>query len=101
MTSCTRTVDIYDDGVSGNAQITNTYINTGTCFITVPAAGYYNICYHARFKQGGNAGDVTIQAGSTTYAAAFGDADERDWRSSGICFPAVIFRTIFSMSLFN
>ena len=40
----------------------------------------------SRFQQGGNSGDVTIAAGSQQYAAAFGDADERDWRSTGTCF---------------
>ena len=90
MTSCTRTVDLYDDGTAGTgSQVSNTYINTGTCFITAPRAGYYNICFHGRFKLGGNAGDVTVQVGGTQFAAAFGDADERDWRSTGICFPAV------------
>ena len=44
---------------------------------------------HSRFRQGGNAGDVTVQAGGTTYAAAFGDGDERDWRSTGQCFYQV------------
>ena len=39
-----------------------------------------------RFQQGGNSGDVTIAAGSQQYAAAFGDADQRDWRSTGTCF---------------
>ena len=29
---------------------------------------------------------MTIAAGSQQYAAAFGDADERDWRSTGTCF---------------
>ena len=82
--------------------------NTGSCFHTAPAAGIYRLCFHARchinhlhimahlimyshsrFRQGGNAGDVTVQAGGTTYAAAFGDGDERDWRSTGQCFYQV------------
>ena len=105
LTSCTRTLDDY---WLASAQTQNGQTNTGTCFFTTVATepGYYRICMHARsllsklnpqisnnpllrFKQGGNAGDVTIQAGSTTYAGAFGDGDQRDWRSTGQCFIQV------------
>ena len=47
-----------------------------------------------RFKKGGNAGDITIAAGGQQYAAAFGDGDERDWRSSGHCFIYVSISTV-------
>merc|ERR1712029_638081 len=41
-----------------------TYVNAGSCIFTAPnIPGYYNICFHARFKGGGNSNDVTIQAG--------------------------------------
>merc|ERR1719327_2456083 len=36
---------------------------------------------------------VTIEAGGTTYAGAFGDADTRDWRSTGTCFIAELAAT--------
>ena len=77
---------------------------TGSCFHTAPQNGIYRLCFHARwhfltilfnsifvfrFRQGGNAGDVTVTAGGTTYAAAFGDGDQRDWRSTGQCFYQV------------
>ena len=89
LTGCTRTLDAYASGavvaITNNGQT-----NTGTCFFTAPEPGYYNICFHARFKNSGNSNDVTIAAGSQQYAAAFGDADTRDWRSTGTCFIYVI-----------
>merc|ERR1712198_508061 len=33
---------------------------------------------------------ATITSNSATYAAAFGDADTRDWRSTGVCFIALL-----------
>jgi len=86
LTGCTRTIDAYASGTENAAFTTNTYTITGTCFFSAPVAGYYNICFHARFKNSGNSNDVTIAAGSQQYAAAFGDADTRDWRSTGTCF---------------
>merc|ERR1711862_457196 len=91
LTNCGRLHDIAAipaDLTAGGAPVktSNANTNTGTCFHTAPATGIYRLCFHARFRQGGNAGDVTVQAGGTTYAAAFGDGDERDWRSTGQCF---------------
>ena len=90
LTGCTRTIDAFASSAENAAFTTNTYTITGTCFFSAPVAGYYNICFHARFKNSGNSNDVTIAAGSQQYAAAFGDADTRDWRSTGTCFIYVI-----------
>jgi len=84
LTNCGRLHDMYALGTA--TKNTNQNTNTGSCFHTAPTNGIYRLCFHARFKQGGNAGDVTVQAGGTTYAAAFGDGDQRDWRSTGQCF---------------
>merc|ERR1712227_977947 len=75
LTNCGRLHDIAAipaDLTAGGAPVktSNANTNTGTCFHTAPATGIYRICFHARFRQGGNAGDVTVQAGGTTYAAA-------------------------------
>ena len=90
LTGCTRTYDVFSNNGDTTITGTNQYTNTGTCFFTAPVTGYYNICFHARFKNSGNSNDVTIAAGSQQYAAAFGDADTRDWRSTGTCFIYVI-----------
>merc|ERR1711936_331824 len=82
--NCATTLDdFYDSG--GTTLVTNTYTNPSSCSMTAPKNGYYNVCVYARFKKGGNAGDVTIALGGTTYAAAFGDAVGDDWRSTGTC----------------
>ena len=100
------TIDNYVSSTATSVTA-NGQTNAGSCIFTAPIGGYYNICFHARFKgvkfkfwatlnntsilflKSGNSNDVTIQAGGTTYAGAFGDADTRDWRSTGTCFIAV------------
>ena len=54
-----------------------------------------------RFKKGGNAGDITIAAGGQQYAAAFGDGDERDWRSSGHCFIYVSISSVSTVLIYT
>merc|ERR1712168_1357971 len=82
--NCATTLDdFYDSG--GSTLVTNTYTNPSSCTMTAPKNGYYNVCVYARIKKGGNAGDVTVALGGTTYAAAFGDAVDGDWRSTGTC----------------
>jgi len=62
--------------------------NTGTGTFTVPTlanpSGYYNICGFARFQNSGNAVDITIKKNGAV-VAAFGDAVQTDWRSTGTC----------------
>merc|ERR1712168_593883 len=89
LTNCAVTIDNYVSNTATSVTA-NSKTTAGSCLFTAPINGYYNICFHARFKGSGNSNDVTIQAGGTTYAAAFGDADTRDWRSTGVCFIALL-----------
>merc|ERR1712002_739815 len=54
--------------------------NTGQTFKN----GYYHVCAFFRFKNSGNSNDVTILHNGAVYAA-FGNADQSDWRSTGVC----------------
>jgi len=92
LTNCAVTIDNYVSNTATSVTA-NGQTNAGSCIFTAPIGGYYNICFHARFKGSGNSNDVTIQAGGTTYAGAFGDADTRDWRSTGTCFIALLAAT--------
>merc|ERR1712080_86804 len=49
-----------------------------------PADGWYNVCAFFRFRNTGNSNDVTILKDGSV-VAAFGNADTRDWRSTGNC----------------
>jgi len=49
-----------------------------------PADGWYNVCSFFRFRNTGNSNDVTILKDGAV-VAAFGNADTRDWRSTGNC----------------
>jgi len=84
LSNCLRTLDTFFNS-GGTTLVTNTYSQESSCQLTAPVNGYYNVCASARFKKGGNAGDVTIGLGTTTYAAGFGDAVGDDWRSTGTC----------------
>merc|ERR1711981_236794 len=58
-----------------------------TGIFTVPTGakpGWYNICAFARFRNTGNSNDVVIRK-SGSVIAAFGNADQSDWRSTGTC----------------
>lgn len=82
ITGWTENLDTYyaasASTTSGNAFIPSTGV------FTPPVAGYYNICGFARFKNSGTSNDITIYKGSSRIAA-FGDAVEDDWRSTGTC----------------
>merc|ERR1712080_676963 len=58
--------------------------SSGTFTVPTGLAGYYNICVFFRFLKGGNAVDVTLKVNGAR-VAAFGDAIEYDWRSTGTC----------------
>merc|ERR1712243_377173 len=79
LTNCASTLNVVDTSVTAGTVTSNsaTWLNAGSCIFTAPINGYYNVCYHARFKGGGNSNDVTVQAGGTTYAAAFGCRHQR------------------------
>jgi len=83
ITSWTQSLDIYYT-TTAVIDSTTSYVSTSGGTYTAPVAGYYNICAFLRFKQGGNAVDVTVYAGGSV-VAGFGDAVDQDWRSTGTC----------------
>jgi len=83
ITGWTSNLDIYYAGKTVTEQTAVTF-NTGTGTFTAPAEGWYNICASMRFKQGGNSNDVTIKKNGAVIAA-FGNAVDWDWRSTGTC----------------
>jgi len=83
ITGWTSNLDIYYAGKTVTEQTAVTF-NTGTGTFTAPAEGWYNICASMRFKQGGNSNDVTIKKNGAVIAA-FGNAVDYDWRSTGTC----------------
>merc|ERR1711915_26887 len=89
LTNCAVTIDHYVSNTATSVT-SNSKTTSGSCLFTAPIGGYYNICYYARFKGGGNSNDVTITAAGNSYYGAFGDADGRDWRSTGTCFVALL-----------
>jgi len=88
VTGWTETLDVYyaagaAAGTAGAVQATKLVTASSGTF-TAPVAGYYNICAFFRFLKGGNSVDITLKV-SGTRVAAFGDAIEYDWRSTGTC----------------
>lgn len=88
VTGWTETLDVYytAGGAAGTAGTLSTtkLVTASSGTFTAPANGYYNICAFFRFLKGGNAVDVTIKV-SGSRVAAFGDAIQYDWRSTGTC----------------
>merc|ERR1711934_17866 len=79
----TKNVDVhYAAGTTGTAT---TCCQFSSNQFTVVTKGYYSICGWLRFKQGGNSVDITIKVDGSV-KAAFGDAIQTDWRSTGTCF---------------
>merc|ERR1712179_34322 len=59
----------------------------------VPAVrGYYKICAYFRFRNTGNSNDVTIRKNGNVIAA-FGNAIQNDWRSTGTCVTTTLATT--------
>jgi hypothetical protein len=81
ITGWTTNLDTYY-AAGGSTLVSNTYFVNG--IFTAPVAGYYNICGFFRFRNSGNANDVSIYKG-TARVASFGDAIGNDWRSTGTC----------------
>merc|ERR1711973_1010717 len=53
LTNCASTLNVADDSITAATITSNsaTYVNAGSCIFTAPnIPGYYNICFHARFK---------------------------------------------------
>merc|ERR1712080_518892 len=90
VTGWTETLDIHyaagtaagTDGVQSTIKLVTA--SSGTFTVPTGLAGYYNICVFFRFLKGGNAVDVTLKKNGAV-VAAFGDAIEYDWRSTGTC----------------
>jgi len=72
----------YDKGSS--TLITTSFFDPSTGVYTSPSAGWFKICGFFRFKLGGNSVDITLRKNGAV-VAAFGDADQEDWRSTGTC----------------
>merc|ERR1712080_684662 len=51
---------------------------------TAPVTGWYMVCAFFRFRNTGNSNDVTIRKNGAI-VAAFGNAIQYDWRSTGTC----------------
>jgi len=83
ITGWTSNLDIYYAGSTTTEQTAATF-NTGSGTFTAPAEGWYNICASLRFKKGGNSNDVTLKKNGNVIAA-FGNAIDWDWRSTGTC----------------
>merc|ERR1711973_638747 len=54
--------------------------------------GWYRICSFSRFRNTGNSNDVTVMV-SGSVVAAYGNADQSDWRTTGVCFDAYLTTT--------
>jgi len=51
--------------------------------------GWYHICSFSRFRNTGNANDVTVLVGGSI-VAAYGSGITEDWRTTGVCFDAYL-----------
>ena len=66
MTGWTKNVDArYVAGTAGTATACCQFSNNE---FTAPVAGFYSICGWLRFKQGGNAVDITIKVRATLFS---------------------------------
>merc|ERR1719400_1653101 len=82
LTSWSTSLNCYHaDGTCGTP--TSTPFSGGT--FTSPLNGWYHVCSFSRFRNTGNSNDVTVLVGGST-VAAYGSADTRDWRTTGVCF---------------
>merc|ERR1711890_66245 len=88
ITSWTSNVNEWHKGVATAATAEATVpFTTSSGTYTHPTGSkdaWMNICAFARFRNTGNSNDVTIRK-SNSVIAAFGNADQRDWRSTGTC----------------
>lgn len=86
LTGWSTNVNTFYKAGSSTAETTAPFTASSGTF-TVPTgakSGWYNICAFARFKKSGNSNDVVIRK-SGSVVAAFGNADQSDWRSTGTC----------------
>ena len=79
-----RTLDTYRASAATSVT-SNAYTTEGTCTLTAPVNGYYNICVYARCKKGGNACDFTVAAVSVSVSFIFASS------SGALCSAAHCF----------
>ena len=82
ITGWTENID-YWYKATGGVQTTSQFTPSTGIFIA-PILGYYKICSSARFQKGGNSVDMTILKDGSVIAA-YGNALQTDWRSTGVC----------------
>merc|ERR1712212_558941 len=69
--------------ITAGVQTTSQF-NPATGIFIAPKLGSYKICSSARFKKGGNSVDMTILKDGSVIAA-YGNALQTDWRTTGVC----------------
>merc|ERR1711962_163086 len=87
LTSWSTTLNYFS--ATGAADAADPF-NGGT--FTPQINGWYHICSFARFRNTGNSNDVTVMV-SGSVVAAYGNADQSDWRTTGVCFDAYLTTT--------
>merc|ERR1712186_171064 len=80
----TRWTENHDYYFKDNALQTTSQFDPSTGIFTAPILGYYKICSSARFQKGGNAVDMTLLKDDSVIAA-YGNALETDWGTTGVC----------------
>jgi len=81
ITGWTENIDYYR--ITAGVQATSQFTPSTGIFIA-PKLGYYKICSSARFQKGGNSVDMTILKDGSVIAA-YGNALQSDWRTTGVC----------------
>merc|ERR1712025_996302 len=81
ITGWTENIDYYR--ITAGLQ-TSSQFNPSTGIFIAPKLGYYKICSSARFQKGGNSVDMTLLKDGSVIAA-YGNALQTDWRTTGVC----------------
>merc|ERR1711981_110175 len=83
-----QTVTGWSENIDKYYAATSATLTSSAAFssgrFTAPVTGWYKICAFFRFQNSGNANDVTIKLNGNV-VAAFGNAIQSDWRSTGTC----------------
>merc|ERR1711973_662797 len=82
LTSWSTTLNYYS--ATGAADAADPF-NGGT--FTPQINAWFHICSFSRFRNTGNSNDVPVMV-SGSVVAAYGNADQSDWRTTGVCFDA-------------
>jgi len=81
VTGFSEHVDVY---YKKNEKTVNAITTFTSDRFTAPVTGWYMVCAFFRFRNTGNSNDVTIRKNGAI-VAAFGNAIQYDWRSTGTC----------------